>query len=69
LDEVETWVVHAITVGLIDARMDQLSKTVTVTRSVKREFTTTQWKELKDRLDGWANNISSMLKSIEARTA
>ncbi len=48
--------------------MDQQSKTVTVTRSVQREFTGAQWKQLKDRLDAWSNNIGSMLKSLEARS-
>ena len=65
MNEVEDWVVKAISSGLVDARMDQLTSTVTVTRSVQREFSGSQWRLLKERLDAWAGNIGAMLKSVE----
>ena len=58
---------NAISAGLIDARMDQQSKTVTVTRCAQREFAPAQWRQLKDRLDAWSGNVAAMLKSIEQR--
>lgn len=65
VDEVEGWVVKAITAGLVDARMDQQAQTVTVTRSVQRDFSHRNWVELKGRLDQWSGNIQSMLRALE----
>ena len=55
----------AISAGLIDARMDQASQAVTVTRSVQRDFSPAQWGELKDKLERWGGNISAMLAALE----
>ena len=45
--------------------MDQASASVTVTRSVQRDFSSAQWGELNDKLDKWAGNIATMLASLE----
>ena len=43
------WVVKGISRGLIEARMDQASQTVTVTRAVSRDFGDQQWTALQVR--------------------
>ena len=65
MEEVEGWVVRGISGGLMDARIDQAAATVTVTRSVQREFSSTQWRSLKDRLETWSGNIGQMLRAME----
>ena len=52
--EVESWVVCAIGKKLLEARIDQLRHTVTVTRAAHRCFGTDQWQELHAQLSAWA---------------
>lgn len=63
--DVEQWVVKCIARGLIDARMDQSSATVTVTRAVIRDFGPQQWAGLAVKLRAWRDNVASLLASIE----
>lgn len=65
-EEVETWVVQAISRGLIDARMDQASKTVTVAKAVQREFTVEQWPALQRKLKAWKDNVGGLLGTVES---
>ena len=63
-EEVEVWVVKAITAGLVDGKMSQDQRAVTFSRSVQREFSDMQWKRLKDRMESWVGSVSGMLKTI-----
>ena len=63
--DVESWVVRAISRGLVDARMDQTAATVTVTRTVQRDFGSTQWTGLQSKLRAWRDNVGSLLSSME----
>lgn len=62
---VEPWVVRAISRGLVDARMDQTAATVTVTRTIQRDFGSTQWTGLQAKLRAWRDNVGSLLASME----
>jgi len=61
------WVIKAVTIGLVDGKMNQERKLVTFTRSVQREFTTTKWRQLKTRLDDWTSSVNSMLKALNSQ--
>lgn len=63
-DEVEMWVVHAISVKLIDAKMDQLREVVHVTRCTDRVFGAEQWAELRTKLAGWKESIGAVKKMV-----
>jgi len=63
--EVEAWVVQAIAEGLIDARMDQTTATVTVTRAMQREFGQPQWVQLQGKLRAWRDNVASLLSLVD----
>lgn len=63
--DVEPWVVRAISRGLIDARMDQTAATVTVTRTIQRDFGSSQWTGLQAKLRAWRDNVGSLLSSME----
>ena len=65
VSEVEPWVVRAISRGLVDARMDQTAATVTVTRTIQRDFGSTQWTGLQAKLRAWRDNVGSLLASME----
>ncbi|KAJ3037402.1 hypothetical protein HDV00_001709 [Rhizophlyctis rosea] len=62
--EVEVWVIDVIRAGLIDAKMNQLKKTVVVSRSTHRVFTEAQWRQLSDKLASWKNNLKDVLQVI-----
>lgn len=63
--EVEPWVVRAISRGLVDARMDQTAATVTVTRTIQRDFGSSQWTGLQSKLRAWRDNVGALLASME----
>ncbi|KAI9197321.1 uncharacterized protein BJ171DRAFT_520797 [Polychytrium aggregatum] len=63
-DEVEFWVIDVIRAGLVDAKMNQLKKTVVVSRSTHRVFGKEQWKFLGERLNGWRANLKEVLQVI-----
>ncbi|KAH6562073.1 hypothetical protein BASA50_004193 [Batrachochytrium salamandrivorans] len=64
-DEVEFWVIDAIRAGLVDAKINQLQKTIAVTRATQRTFEVEQWKLLQSRLLLWKNNLGECLEVIE----
>jgi len=66
---VESWVVRAITRGLLDARVDQAAGSITVTRCVAREFGAPQWVSLEGKLRAWRDNVASLLSAVEGGRA
>ncbi|KAE9466611.1 hypothetical protein C3L33_01459, partial [Rhododendron williamsianum] len=52
-DEVEMWVVKAITAKLIDCKMDQMNQVVIVSRCTERVFGKRQWQSLRTKLATW----------------
>jgi len=62
--DVEFWVVSAIAASVLDAKMDQLRRVITVSRSLQRVFTRTQYKQLYDNLMVWTSNINQLIKTL-----
>ncbi|CAL9219158.1 unnamed protein product [Arabidopsis halleri] len=65
-EDVELWIVKAITAKLIDCKMDQMNQVVIVSRSSEREFGTKQWQSLRTKLATWKDNISNIITTIES---
>ncbi|KAJ3343601.1 hypothetical protein HDU93_007482 [Gonapodya sp. JEL0774] len=63
--EVEMWVIDAIRLNLLDAKMDQLSKSVQVRRATYREFKEPQWKILQEHLDVWRKHLTGIVEVLE----
>ncbi|KAJ3082698.1 hypothetical protein HK102_001503 [Quaeritorhiza haematococci] len=63
-DEVEMWVIDVIRAGLIDAKMNQLRKTVVVSRSTHRVFGEQQWTQLSEKITAWQSNLKDVLQVI-----
>lgn len=63
--EVESWIITAISEGVVEAKMDQLRKVVNVSRSLHRVFGQAQWKNLNDNLSVWRNNTKTLLKTLQ----
>lgn len=68
-DAVETWVIKAIGKKLLDARIDQLSGTIAITRATHRSFGQPQWAELRDRLASWKANVGNVRAMVADHVA
>jgi len=64
-DEVEKWVIDAVSSGLISAKMDQLQHVVMVERCVVRKFGIEQWKTLQSKLNAWKKNVKEVLDGLK----
>ncbi|CDH52372.1 eukaryotic translation initiation factor 3subunit m [Lichtheimia corymbifera JMRC:FSU:9682] len=63
-DEVEMWVIDVIRAGLVEAKLDQLNKTVIVHRSVHRVFGKEQWQQLSERLNTWKESLNEIMAVV-----
>ncbi|KAG1449179.1 hypothetical protein G6F56_008723 [Rhizopus delemar] len=63
-EEVEMWVIDVIRAGLVEAKLDQLNKTVIVHRSIYRVFGQEQWKKLSTALSTWKENLNEILAVV-----
>lgn len=65
-DEVEPWVVKAITSKLIDCKIDQINQVIRVSRCTERVFGPQQWLALREKLATWRGNIANVITTIQA---
>ncbi|KAK1438929.1 hypothetical protein QVD17_04742 [Tagetes erecta] len=65
-DEVEPWVVKAITAKLVDCKMDQMNQVIRVSRCTERVFGPRQWQALRGKLATWRGNIANVITTIQA---
>ena len=49
----EAWVIRAIGAKLLEARIDQMRRSVTVTKLTQRAFTAAHWADLRAQLAAW----------------
>jgi len=63
-DNVERWVVRAISEGVIDGRIDQLNRKVLVKSTFQREFESREWAYLDTKLTQWVDNLDSLINLI-----
>ncbi|CAO3616492.1 unnamed protein product [Cunninghamella echinulata] len=63
-NDVEMWVIDVIRAGLVEAKLDQLNKTVIVHRSIYRVFGKEQWQQLSVRLNAWKDSLNEILTVI-----
>ena len=68
VNDVEMWVVEAISLGLLEASMDQFGAVVTVNRYAHRSFGPEQWKSLQARLQTLRATVVSVLESSKKYT-
>jgi len=63
-DNVERWVVRALSEGVIDGRIDQLNHKVLVKSAFQREFGKVEWSFLDSKLTQWTENLENVIKFI-----
>ena len=69
VDQVEWIVMRALSVHLMEAFMDQVAQTVTVTWVMPRVLNTTQLEQLAQRFGEWASTVSQTQESVTAAIA
>jgi len=57
LDAVETFIVKAVGKGIVEAKMDQMAETVSVSRWTQRVFDKQSWGPVKAQLAMWSDNL------------
>uniref|UniRef100_A0A0E0GWZ9 Eukaryotic translation initiation factor 3 subunit M n=1 Tax=Oryza nivara TaxID=4536 RepID=A0A0E0GWZ9_ORYNI len=65
-DEVEYWIVKAISCKILDCKVDQLNQVIIVSRHTERIFGMPQWQSLRAKLGVWRGNIASAINTIQA---
>ncbi|KAF9350949.1 hypothetical protein BGX26_010932 [Mortierella sp. AD094] len=63
-DQVELWVIDVIRAGLVEAKLNQVSRVVIISRSIYRTFGTQQWQQLSQRLNGWKQSLAEILQVL-----
>merc|ERR1719491_383082 len=64
-ENVEHWVVKALSEGVIDGRIDQLNHKVLVKSAFQRQFGAEEWGFLDKKLTAWTDNLENVIKFIE----
>ncbi|KAF9988423.1 hypothetical protein BGZ65_004735 [Modicella reniformis] len=62
--EVELWVIDVIRAGLVEAKLNQVSKIVIISRSIYRTFGMHQWQQLSQRLSSWKQSLAEILQVL-----
>ncbi|KAG1347778.1 eukaryotic translation initiation factor 3 subunit M [Cocos nucifera] len=65
-EEVEYWVVKAITSKLLDCKVDQMNEIVVMSRHTEGVFGLSQWQSLHSKLEAWRGNIANAISTIKA---
>ncbi|CAB61449.2 Eukaryotic translation initiation factor 3 subunit M [Schizosaccharomyces pombe] len=64
-NEVELWIIDVIRAGLVEGRMSQLTKTLSIHRSSYRVFGKHEWVALHEKLAKWGSSLRYMLQVME----
>lgn len=65
VDDVEMWVVDAISNKLLEASMDQFQSQVQIIKSANRSFDKEQWKSLFTRLEELKMNMKGVIETVK----
>ncbi|PIA63120.1 hypothetical protein AQUCO_00200861v1 [Aquilegia coerulea] len=65
-EEVEQWVVKAISAKIFDCKIDQMNETVIVSRCTERVFGINQWQSLQSKLAILRGNVANVISTIHA---
>lgn len=63
-DEVEPFIIEVLKTKLVRARMDQAARKVHISSTMHRTFTKTQWQQLRDLLQDWKANLTTVQEGM-----
>ncbi|KAJ2567585.1 hypothetical protein GGH12_000281 [Coemansia sp. RSA 1822] len=59
-DDIEMWIIDVVRSGLMQGKMNQVTRSLVPTRSTYRRFGADQWSLLAERLDQWKSSLESL---------
>mmetsp|Transcript_5332 Transcript_5332/g.10978 ORF Transcript_5332/g.10978 Transcript_5332/m.10978 type:complete len:453 (-) Transcript_5332:590-1948(-) len=62
--DVEKWVIEAIASGLMEGKMNQIERTISIDRVSHRSFNADQWIPLSEKINIWQANVSELIQII-----
>jgi translation initiation factor 3 subunit M len=62
--EIEMWTIDVIRAGLVEGKLSQRQQVFLVHRAYYRVFGEKQWRELSDRVDGWASTLKDVAAAL-----
>ena len=65
-DDIEAWIVRAVRDRLLEAKLDQMKKVVTVTRHTQCSFETEDWTLLQQRLAAWQLGVTNTSAALQS---
>jgi len=63
-DEVEPFVIEVLKTKLVRARLDQANHKVHISSTMHRTFGAPQWEQLRDLLQAWKENLSTVREGL-----
>ncbi|KAI9294408.1 hypothetical protein K502DRAFT_305032 [Neoconidiobolus thromboides FSU 785] len=67
--EIEIYIIDVIRAGLIEAKLNQLEASVTITRSTYRQFEQDHWNKLLLELSNWKVSLEHVIKTVNNATS
>ncbi|ETS87722.1 Eukaryotic translation initiation factor 3 subunit M [Pestalotiopsis fici W106-1] len=68
-EDIELWTIDVIRAGLVEGKLSQRQKVFLVHRAWYRVFGEKQWRELSDRVDGWASTLKDVAQALRREQA
>lgn len=63
-DDVESFIIEAVRTKLIRCKIDHLARKVIVDSTVQRTFTKQNWQSLKEKLEAWKTNLTTINQNL-----
>jgi translation initiation factor 3 subunit M len=64
-DDVESWIIDAVSVKLIEAKLNQLKRIANISFCVQRVFGPPQWRQLSTKLTKWKSSVHHILQTVQ----
>jgi len=68
LDDVEYWVIQAISKNIVSCNLDQLESKIHIRKALPRTYTEKDWISLNNKIEAWKNNLNNIKQYIISKT-
>jgi len=64
-DEVDEWVIEAMSNGIIDAQIDQINDTIVIKTFKSRVVDKAEWAKIKDKIKAWKARFAQVEQVLQ----
>jgi len=68
LDDVEYWVIQAISKNIVSCNLDQLESKIHIRKALPRTYSEKNWISLNTKIEAWKNNLNNLKQYIITKT-